>query len=161
MRWPGRLPAGKTFTDPVSHLDILPTALGAAGIDFEPSSEARQLDGVNLLPYVNGQKTQAPHDVLVWREGHYQAILADGWKLQISEHPKMARLYRLVDDPTEQVDLEKRHPEKVAELKALLARHNAGQAEPMWGSAIEMPIVIDKTLEQPASHEDEHIYWPN
>ncbi|MDB4106505.1 sulfatase-like hydrolase/transferase [Alphaproteobacteria bacterium] len=161
MRWPGRLPAGETFTHPVSHLDILPTALGAAGIELEPRLAERDLDGVNLLPYVRGQKTEAPHDVLVWREGHYQAILANGWKLQVSEHPKMSRLYRLVDDPTEQIDLEKRHPEKVAELKALLALHNGGQADPMWTHQVEIPIVIDKTLEQPATHDDEHIYWPN
>jgi arylsulfatase A-like enzyme len=48
VKWTGRIPAGDTYTRPVISLDILPTALAAAGI--QPPRRL-SLDGVNLLPY--------------------------------------------------------------------------------------------------------------
>src|SRR5438105_7810472 len=66
VRWPGRLPAGKTYDSPVIQLDILPTALAAAGASAKVESN---LDGVDLLPYLGGQKTTGPHEMLYWRFG--------------------------------------------------------------------------------------------
>lgn len=56
VSWPGRLPAGKTYDSPIITLDVLPTALAAAG-----APQPQGLDGVNLLPYLEGQKSTAPH----------------------------------------------------------------------------------------------------
>jgi len=67
----------------------------------------------------------------------------------------------LDEDPTEQVDLSGKRPEKVAALQALLKAHNAEQAEPLWPSVFEGPVSIDKTLDQPKSPNDEYVYWPN
>ena len=47
VQWKGRLPAGKVDDRPVIQLDILPTALAAAGVEIKPEWK---LDGVNLLP---------------------------------------------------------------------------------------------------------------
>src|ERR1700722_1494224 len=58
-RWPGKIPAGKVYEDPIIQLDILPTALAAAGVEVKPQWK---LDGVNLLPYLTGQSTGRPHD---------------------------------------------------------------------------------------------------
>ncbi|HNT88139.1 MAG TPA: sulfatase-like hydrolase/transferase, partial [Candidatus Hydrogenedentes bacterium] len=63
LRWPERLPAGRTCDLPVISLDILPTCLAAAGGAL-PSDAP--LDGVNLLPYLAGNEG-APHDYLFWR----------------------------------------------------------------------------------------------
>ncbi len=49
-------PAGKVDDRPVIQLDILPTALAAAGVTVQPEWK---LDGVNLLPYVTGRKEGA------------------------------------------------------------------------------------------------------
>jgi arylsulfatase A-like enzyme len=51
MQWPSRVPAGKVYRQPVVSRDILPTFLAAAGV-APPSDVA--LDGVNLLPFLNG-----------------------------------------------------------------------------------------------------------
>ncbi|MDX5415509.1 MAG: sulfatase, partial [Alphaproteobacteria bacterium] len=64
-------------------------------------------------------------------------------------------------DPTEQNNLAEAMPEKVAELTALLERHNAEQPAPGWPSRVEMPVSIDKDLSVPQAEDDEYIYWQN
>src|SRR5439155_8661593 len=51
MQWMGRIPAGKVYDSPVISLDLMPTALAAAGGTMD---EKRKLDGVDLLPYLTG-----------------------------------------------------------------------------------------------------------
>lgn len=46
IQWKGHLPAGKVYRHPVSALDILPTAIVAAGGEISPDWK---LDGVNKL----------------------------------------------------------------------------------------------------------------
>ncbi|MGI9439363.1 MAG: sulfatase-like hydrolase/transferase [Parvibaculales bacterium] len=157
MRWPRNLQAGGSFAHPISHLDIMPTALAAAGL----KPQAKLIDGVNLLPYLMGAKRGTPHDTLIWRSGHYQAIIAGGWKMQTSNHPKKTRLFNLAEDPFEQNELSATQPEKLAELTQLLAHHNSQQTAPMWPSRVEMPIWIDKSLADKPTLEDDYIYWPN
>ncbi|CAI8416423.1 MAG: Arylsulfatase [Rhodobiaceae bacterium UBA7378] len=157
MRWPGKLKAGTSYPHPISHLDIMPTALGAA--DLQP--EAAVIDGVNLLPYLRGKKAGMPHHTLIWREGHYQAILSGGWKMQKSAQPAGIRLFNLNDDPFEQSDLSAARADKVAELTTLLDGHNRAQAAPLWSSNISVPIWIDKSLADNPTLEDEYVYWPN
>src|SRR5688572_6677216 len=53
MQWKGKLPAGKTYEHPIIQLDLLPTMLAAAG---SPADVTPTLDGVNLLPYLTGEK---------------------------------------------------------------------------------------------------------
>ena len=53
MQWKGQLPEGMVFQEPVSSLDIVPIVLAATGIGVKPEDN---LDGVNLLPYLRGEK---------------------------------------------------------------------------------------------------------
>jgi len=62
-RWKGTLPAGSSFEKPVITLDIFPTALALAGLEPDPEEH---LDGVDLLPFLAGRASGAPHDVLYW-----------------------------------------------------------------------------------------------
>ena len=79
-----------------------------------------------------------------------------------ADRPDNARwLFNLVEDPTEQHNLAQKAPEKLAELEALLAAHNAEQVEPLWRSVIDMPQRIDKHGEEPFDASDEYVYWPN
>lgn len=157
-KWPARIPAGSVYNENAASIDILPTVAAAAGVELPRD---RVIDGVNLLPYLAREKTGAPHDALFWRDGSYQAVIAQGWKLQVSERPKKVWLHHLEVDPTERVELSAREPAKVAELKALLDAHNAQMTEPAWPSFIEMPVSVDKTLNQPESPDDEFVYWHN
>jgi arylsulfatase A-like enzyme len=72
-----------------------------------------------------------------------------------------AWLFDLDSDPTEQHNLAEREPARLAELRDVLAAHDAEQAPPLWPSLAEMPVNIDKTLLEPDAPDDEYIYWPN
>ncbi len=161
IKWPAKIPAGTTVTQPVHHFDIFATAAAAGGATM-PSD--RKMDGIDLLPFANGQAQTVTHQRLFWRSGASQTALVDGWKLNISR-PRGAQsrkwLFDLRVDPTEQVDLSEKHPEKLAELEAALEAHNAEQAPSMWPSAGSMGINLDKDLSIPDAPDDEYVYWTN
>jgi arylsulfatase A-like enzyme len=157
-QWPAQIPAGVDFPHPVSSIDIVPTAVAAAGVRLP---DDRVIDGANLLPHLRGAISEPPHDALFWRDGSYQMLIARGWKLQVSERPDRIWLFHLDEDPTEQNEVSAQHPDKVAELRTLLDRHNAQMAEPMWPSFVELPVLVDKTLVDPESEDDEYVYWQN
>ena len=156
MQWPEALSPGMRYAPPVSHLDIFSTVLAAAGAT-EPTD--RPIDGVNLIPHLNGTLATPPRDTLFWREGHHQAVLHQGWKLIVSKNRRW--LFKLHDDPTEQNNLIVSEGSRAEELTALLAEHNAEQVEPLWPSAMEGPQWIDKTGAEPKTLDDEYVIWPN
>jgi arylsulfatase A-like enzyme len=96
-----------------------------------------------------------------WRSGHYRTILADDWKLSVSERPKRTWLFDMNADPTEQHDLSAARPDKVSELSAILAQHEAQMSQPIWPALIEGPIAIDHPLNVAPSDGDEYVYWAN
>jgi len=157
-KWPARIAPGSTLGAPVHHVDLFHTIAGAAG-SAVPAD--RKLDGVDLMPFVTGEKTAVPHDTLFWREGHHQSVQHEGWKLIRAAQPDKRWLFNLVEDPTEQNNLAETEPGKLAELETLLAAHNAEQAAPMWPTVVNSPQLIDKHGGQPYVEGDEYIYWPN
>ncbi len=158
IKWPGRLPAGKNVDAPVHGFDIYATAAAAAGV---PLPKDRKIDGVDLVPYAAGERRGSPHKRLFWRAGHSQIALIDGWKLQVNERPGKTWLFNTLEDPTEQNNLAEREPQRVADLRAALAVHNAEQSAPGWPSRAEMPVNVDKHLGQYDAPEDEYVYTPN
>ena len=148
VQWKAKLPVGKTYDHPVIQLDLLPTVLTAAGVEVKADWK---LDGVNLLLYVLGEKTVAPHDALYWRFGGQLAIRAGDWKLvkavdgggraggggAAARREKAtvegAKLFNLKDDLGEQTDLAEKNPDKVKELAALWQKWNAELIPPAWG----------------------------
>jgi len=157
-KWPGHIPAGTQYAAPVSNIDILPTVAAAAGVSLPTD---RVIDGVNLLPFLAPGGKAQPARSLYWRDGPYRTVQDQGWKLIVSERPKKDWLFNLGDDPTERRNLAALQPQKLAQLKALLATHHAGMPPPLWPSFIEMPVLIDKTLDQPQAPGDEFTYWAN
>lgn len=143
VRWKGHLPADQVDDRPVIQLDILPTALAAAGVDLKPEWK---LDGVNLLPYLTGEKPEPPHEELLWRFGGQLAIRKGDWKLVkapgIAANPENwggtqattegAELYNLAADIGETNNLAAQNPDKVKELAADWNRWNAELVEPKW-----------------------------
>jgi len=157
-RWPKVISPGTRFENPVSHLDIFSTAAAVSGANIPKD---RQIDGVDLLPFIKGEKKGDPHESIFWRQGYYRGVLNKGWKMTVSKRPKKVWLFNLNEDPTEQNNVAGQNPDKVAELQALLEAHNAEQAESLWESVIEGPIRVDKTSADPWEEGDEVIYWPN
>ena len=60
------------YPELVSSLDIFATSASFAGIDIKALKNP--LDGVNIIPYVNGEKQGTPHDKLFWRKDDMAAM---------------------------------------------------------------------------------------
>jgi arylsulfatase A-like enzyme len=139
VTWKGKLPAGKVYDQPVIQLDLHATALAAAGIDIKPDWK---LDGVNLTPFLIGEKSAGqPHDALYWKLGEQMAIRQGNWKLVRYDpvadggkgRPTETKLYNLADDIGEANDLAAKQPEKVNELQAAWDSWNKENVAPLWG----------------------------
>ncbi len=131
--WPGRIPAGRTVAHPVITLDLLPTALAAAGAPIPAG-----LDGVNLLPLLTAAAPAAvPHAELCWRFGPQRAIRRGDWKLVDwrdfdAKRQSGWQLYDLAADPGESRDLAAQKPELVRELAAAWTQWDAANLAPRW-----------------------------
>ncbi len=132
-QWKGKIPAGKVYEYPMIQLDILPTAVTAAGGKVDP---AWKIDGVDLMPYLTGRNTGRPHQTLYWRFGEQWAIRKGDWKLVASRiDQNKPRLINLAEDIGEANDLSEKNPEKVKELLADWKSWNAEQKDPLWKPA--------------------------
>jgi arylsulfatase A-like enzyme len=129
VQWKGHLPAGKVCTEPVISLDVVPTVLAAAGKAVAPDDN---LDGVNLLPYLAGDKAGRPHDVLYWRFHTKRAIRMGDWKLVNERGNARPELYNLADDISESKDLADKMPDKVKELDKAWQAWNVQLQAPKW-----------------------------
>lgn len=140
ISWPGRVKPG-VYEQPAIQLDLTATALAVAGIEAQPDWK---LDGVNLLPFLSGAKSGAPHDALYWRFGEQMAIRAGDYKLvrydsnadtRLGRGASVTgtRLYNLADDLGETKDLSSAKPELAKELQAKWDAWNATLVPPLWG----------------------------
>ena len=149
MSWPAKLKPG-VYEKPVIQLDLTATALaacsvvppsGGSGNSEPPKGGTTVLDGVNLLPHLLGEKTDAPHDALYWRFGDQTAIRMGDFKLvrydAAAEGGSGAvlgpKLYNLSTDIGETKDLTSEMPDKVQELQAKWDTWNQGNVAPLWG----------------------------
>ena len=128
VRWPGRLPEGAVYNNPVTQLDIYATAVAATNAPVP----AKPLDGVDLIPYLSGQRQERPHHTLYWgfQDQHKRWAVRNGdWKLTMEIRNDRAiqeknfacvlELHNLAQDPLEAENLASTHPQKVQELMAL------------------------------------------
>jgi arylsulfatase A-like enzyme len=131
MRWPGHLPEGETYREPVSSLDIYATARELAGA---PQPEDKPLDGVNLLPYLRGEKDGAPHETLFWRRGGPDgrfAVRHGDMKLAIPGSGGK-QLFNLAEDISESNNLASAKPEVVEALDRLRRQWSEQMMEPQF-----------------------------
>jgi arylsulfatase A-like enzyme len=126
------------FDKPAIQLDLTATALDLAG------AKADNLDGVNLLPYLSGDKKQSPHDALYWRFGQQMAIRMGDFKLvrydsnadtltgKRNQPIAGPQLYDLSKDIGEKNDLFASMPDKAKELQSKWDAWNATLMKPLW-----------------------------
>lgn len=127
--WKGRIPGGRVSHDPVIQLDVLPTMLAAAGTQVEPEW---QLDGVNLLPLLEGRTEHLAPRALYFRFGVQHAVREGNWKLVKASKDMEPMLVNLASDPGEQTDLTAQQPEKAKHLQALFDQWNSTMQPPRW-----------------------------
>lgn len=127
MKWPKEIKGGMVYDYPVSTLDLLPTFFAAAG---GAHTHLKQIDGVDLIPFVQGRNKERPHDVLYWKKESRAAIRNGDWKL-IRFPDRPAELYQLDKDIQEHNDLATAYPEKVKEMYKQLFE---------WELTLERPL---------------------
>jgi arylsulfatase A-like enzyme len=130
--WGGRIKPGTTVTEPMHMVDWYPTLLKLAGAKLE---QKLPLDGRDIWPTLTGGKP-SPHDAILLNVAPATgAVRAGDWKLVVKNGaddpdgnplPKKAgkssvELFNLKDDPYEKTNLAEKNPEKVKELRAVLA----------------------------------------
>jgi len=129
--WPKRLARGTTCSVPMTSIDVLPTALAAAGVR---PAEKIHLDGKDILPALTG-RTDVLHETLYWSSGGRDAKWAvrhGDWKI-VGQRDRRD-LFNLAADPSETTDLAAKHPEKLAELQKLHDAWLDEMAPPVSGS---------------------------
>jgi len=118
LRWPGRLPAGRTSEQVAITMDLTASILAATASAVPPS---HRLDGIDILPILRGDSPLADRQ-LFWRiarpDRQQRAVRAGQWKLLVDGGQFL--LFDLRADPGEKNDLAARRPELVVKLKGLL-----------------------------------------
>lgn len=133
VQWKGKIPAGKVYHQPVSSFDIYATAAAnSAGVTVP-----EQVEGVDLLPFLNGEDQGRPHETLFWRQGGKAAMRHGDWKIVIMGRrfqPGNAKweLYDLSKDVAEQNNLAAVKPEILSELISRWDEMNSEMADPLF-----------------------------
>jgi arylsulfatase A-like enzyme len=128
IKWPKKLIAGQVYNHPVSTFDLLPTFYAAAGGDVK---DLEDVDGVNLIPFIDGSVNARPHKYLFWKKEARAVCRDNDWKLiRFADRP--AELYDLSKDITEQNNLAIREPERVKEMFKKLFEWELTQDRPLW-----------------------------
>ena len=128
MKWPNHLTQGKHFAHPISLLDLLPTFYEVAGGD---STKIKDLDGVDLMPYITSKTDARPHDVLYWKKDVRATIRVGDWKMmRFPDRP--AELYFLPDDLKEHYNVAAKHPDKVKMMFKKLFEWESTLERPRW-----------------------------
>jgi arylsulfatase A-like enzyme len=132
VSWPAKLPKGKDYDQPVTSLDVFATAAAITGAKVPASVK---LDGVNIIPFLKGEKKGAPHEQLFWRMGGgtSYAMRSGDWKwLKMgNEAPK---LFNLKDDLGENRDLAAEKPDIAKRMEAAVMSWNKELIPPLFES---------------------------
>ena len=129
VKWPERIQHGTT-SDVVTGLeDWLPTLLDLLGASKEIP---KGVDGISIAPaLLQGEEIERE---FLYREfsgyGGQQAVWLRDWKgirpriLRKNDQPLKIELYNLREDPSESEDIAVKHPEIVAEIRAIMLREH-------------------------------------
>jgi arylsulfatase A-like enzyme len=131
--WDGHIKAGTTITEPLHMVDWYPTLLKLGGAKLE---QKLPLDGRDIWPTLT-QGKPSPHDaILINTTPNNGAVRTGDWKLVVRNGPDdpdgtppkkkkdekaSVELFNLKDDPYEKTNLAEKNPEKVKQLRDVLA----------------------------------------
>ena len=137
VSWPGHLAAGTVYEPMVSSLDIFPTAVAAAGLELPAG-----LDGVDLMPHLNGERSGVPHESLFWHsdEGDQLAVRTGDRKL-VRSLDREPELYAIDADASEANDISGDDSVLTGELERSAGSWHAAHPPPAWpGTRSDRPI---------------------
>jgi arylsulfatase A-like enzyme len=117
--WPGKIPANKVISTPITHMDFTATILSLAKAKANASFP---LDGMDISPWLFRGKAPDVSRVFYWRVSQrYQqkATRMGNWKYLQTETGEY--LFDLASDPYERNSLKVAFPHKLNEMKEMLA----------------------------------------
>ena len=123
--WPGVLTPG-SLSRSVHIVDWMPTLCALVGYSRQTDLK---WDGKNVWPLICGQAGDGEPRLLYWKTPNAYAIRQGNRKLVVGKKKTNAELYDLSTDPYEKTDLASQHPDRVNELKQLLATVSAQDRE--------------------------------
>ncbi len=142
VRWPGRIKPG-TVSDHIGYFpDVMPTLAELAGA----APHLPPTDGISLVPTLLGRPGQKVHPFLYWEAAganqsvNQQAVRWGNWKAVRSRTAGEFELYDLKTDAKESTNVAAKHPDVVAQIKAVIATartpERAYAAAPKEGAAL-------------------------
>lgn len=116
MSWPKKFKAGQVYPHPVSTLDVAATVVEQCNL----KADSEKLDGVDLTPYLSGEKQSVPHKALAWRWLSQSAYREGDWKYLVGDNREY--LFNLKEDLEEKNNVLKQYPEIAERLKKNLQK---------------------------------------
>ena len=124
LEWPEEIKKPRITNYPASVLDILPTILAIADVQY-PDPE-RPLDGVSLVPLM-GREIGTRKKPIPFRHTGRAALIDNNMKLLTNNLEKdLFALYDLANDPAEQNDIAAKYPDAVQEMRKQLLNWSRG-----------------------------------
>ncbi|TXG38381.1 sulfatase family protein [Seonamhaeicola maritimus] len=128
--WPKGITSGQTYELPISALDIAATLVDLGKGD----TSGKPLEGVNLVPYVEGKNKGVPHEALFWRmdSGKKWAVRTPEAKYFLPRDETGLNggfLVDMINDPYESTNIIDKNPKLRKKLAKLWNEWNA-QNEP-------------------------------
>ena len=122
LEWPARVKGGSATDFPCGTIDYFPTVMAAVG--FEVPDPDRPMDGINLLPVIDGDLEERSFP-MGFQSAKQLAWVGQRYKLYSKNGGKDFELYDLLNDPAESKDLAKDHPDVVKRMTGELERWRA------------------------------------
>ncbi|MFY9150544.1 MAG: sulfatase-like hydrolase/transferase [Prolixibacteraceae bacterium] len=130
MQWPAKIKAGQTFDKPIISLDIFATIIAQTKT---PVRTKHEIDGVNLIPFLTRENTNAPHDFLFWRKFDAKDYaVRNGDEKMILKGGSETQLFDLEKDISEQNNLSSAKAERVSQLSADLKKWESKVIDPIF-----------------------------
>lgn len=130
MKWPAKIPEGITYEAPVISLDLFSTVIAQSLVPIQSKNE---LDGVNLIPYIVGEKKGMPHDYLFWRKFDQNKVAcrnSNGDKMIVHKDEQM--LFNLKEDISETTNLIEKDNDIFQTLQASYQNWNSQMSDPIF-----------------------------
>ena len=128
VRYPDGIKGGDRYPYPISFMDFLPTFVKLAGGSITAED---QIDGVDVMPYLTGERDDRPHQTLYWKCEN-RGVVRDG-DLKFMRFPdRPAELYDISVDESEHNNIADKHPELMHKYYKMLFDWEMTRERPLW-----------------------------
>jgi arylsulfatase A-like enzyme len=116
---PGVLPEGRQYDGLMANFDFYSTITSLTS-----QTIPKHCDGVDLIPYLTGERTGDAHEYLFWLNNqpddavrrHLIAVRWQDWRLYKKYEQDPWQLFDLRSDPREETDLAPKHPDVIKQM---------------------------------------------